>query len=44
MKRICVFCGSSPGGRPEYMQEAEQLGHLLVRIVSALCMEVVGSE
>ena len=25
MKRICVFCGSSVGGRPAYRQAAEQL-------------------
>lgn len=31
MKRICVFCGSSPGGQPEYTQVAHQLGHTLVR-------------
>ncbi len=29
MKRICVFCGSSPGTRPEYLQTARQLGRLL---------------
>lgn len=29
MKRICVFCGSSPGGSPEYIQAATQLGHTL---------------
>ena len=29
MKRICVFCGSSPGARPEYAQVARQLGHIL---------------
>ena len=29
MKRICVFCGSSPGARPEYLQAAKQLGHTL---------------
>ena len=29
MKRICVFCGSSPGTRPEYVDIARQLGHLL---------------
>jgi uncharacterized protein (TIGR00730 family) len=29
MKRICVFCGSSPGARPEYMQSAQQLGRVL---------------
>ncbi len=31
MKRICVFCGSSPGTRPEYIQAARQLGQLLAR-------------
>ena len=29
MQRICVFCGSSPGGRPEYGEAARQLGHAL---------------
>jgi len=29
MKRICVFCGSSPGARPEYIAAARQLGHTL---------------
>ena len=29
MKRICVFCGSSPGANPEYLHAARQLGHLL---------------
>jgi uncharacterized protein (TIGR00730 family) len=29
MKRICVFCGSSPGARPEYAQAARELGHAL---------------
>jgi uncharacterized protein (TIGR00730 family) len=29
MKRICVFCGSSPGARPEYVQAARQLGSVL---------------
>ncbi len=31
MKRICVFCGSSPGSRPEYLQAAQQLGQLLAQ-------------
>jgi uncharacterized protein (TIGR00730 family) len=31
MKRICVFCGSSRGSRPEYVQAAKQLGRLLAR-------------
>ncbi len=31
MKRICVFCGSSSGNRPEYRVAAEELGAELVR-------------
>jgi uncharacterized protein (TIGR00730 family) len=31
MKRICVFCGSSPGKRPEYHAAAEEMGAELVR-------------
>jgi uncharacterized protein (TIGR00730 family) len=31
MKRICVFCGSSAGSRPEYRACAEQLGVELTR-------------
>jgi uncharacterized protein (TIGR00730 family) len=31
MKRICVFCGSSPGARPEYAQAARQVGALLAQ-------------
>jgi uncharacterized protein (TIGR00730 family) len=31
MKRICVFCGSSSGSRPEYRAAAEELGRELVR-------------
>jgi hypothetical protein len=31
MKRICVFCGSSSGERPEYRTAAEELGAALVR-------------
>jgi uncharacterized protein (TIGR00730 family) len=31
MKRICVFCGSSCGSRPEYRTAAEELGAELVR-------------
>lgn len=27
MKRICVYCGSSPGRRPEYRAAARALGH-----------------
>jgi uncharacterized protein (TIGR00730 family) len=31
MKRICVFCGSSPGSRPEYGAAAEEMAAELVR-------------
>lgn len=31
LARICVFCGSSPGERPEYARAAEELGALLAR-------------
>jgi uncharacterized protein (TIGR00730 family) len=30
MRRLCVFCGSSPGARPVYGEAAEELGRLLV--------------
>lgn len=31
MKRVCVFCGSSPGIRPEYMEMARTLGTTLAK-------------
>jgi uncharacterized protein (TIGR00730 family) len=31
MRRICVFCGSSPGSRPEYRAAAEEMGAELAR-------------
>lgn len=31
MERICVFCGSSPGQKPEYIQAAKGLGVEFVR-------------
>src|SRR5271157_5395940 len=31
MRRICVFCGSSPGSRTEYRATAEEMGTELVR-------------
>ncbi len=31
MQRICVFCGSSPGAQPEYIQAARQLGLILAQ-------------
>jgi uncharacterized protein (TIGR00730 family) len=30
MRRICVFCGSSPGARPEYAEAARALGRELL--------------
>ena len=29
LRRICVYCGSSPGRDPQYSQGARQLGHIL---------------
>ena len=31
MKRICVFCGSSPGSRPDYVQAGRELGEFLAK-------------
>jgi uncharacterized protein (TIGR00730 family) len=31
MKRVCVFCGSSAGGRAEYLNAAAEVGRALVR-------------
>jgi len=31
MNRICVFCGSSAGARPEYLEAAAELGQCLAR-------------
>jgi uncharacterized protein (TIGR00730 family) len=31
MKRICVFCGSSPGSRPEYRRAAQEMAAELVQ-------------
>lgn len=31
MKRVCVFCGSSPGARPAYRAAAERVGALLAK-------------
>ncbi|PMC34025.1 TIGR00730 family Rossman fold protein [Bacillus sp. UMB0899] len=31
MKRISVFCGSSPGASPLYLEAAEKLGHQLAK-------------
>lgn len=37
MKRVCVFCGSSAGSRPEYADSAERLG----RAVAGQGLELV---
>ena len=29
MRSICIFCGSSPGNRPEYLQMAREAGRLV---------------
>jgi uncharacterized protein (TIGR00730 family) len=29
VKRICIFCGSSPGSRPVYAENARELGRIL---------------
>ena len=31
ISRVLVFCGSSPGARPEYAAAADELGRLLAR-------------
>ena len=31
VRRLCVFCGSSPGARPEYAEAARELGRELLR-------------
>ena len=31
MKRVCVFCGSNPGSRPEYRIAAQALAAALAR-------------
>jgi uncharacterized protein (TIGR00730 family) len=31
VKRICVFCGSSPGAKPDYVQAARALGQTLAQ-------------
>ena len=32
MKRICVFCGSSPGAKPDYIRTARLLGQTLAKM------------
>ncbi len=31
LKRICVFCGSSPGNHPTYLETARRVGELIAR-------------
>jgi uncharacterized protein (TIGR00730 family) len=31
LQRVCVFCGSSPGARPAYVEAARRVGTLLAR-------------
>ncbi|HBU69351.1 MAG TPA: TIGR00730 family Rossman fold protein [Elusimicrobia bacterium] len=31
MKKICVYCGSSPGNKPAYASAARELGELMVK-------------
>src|SRR3954465_9701203 len=31
VERICVFCGASPGARPEYREATSQLARVLVK-------------
>jgi uncharacterized protein (TIGR00730 family) len=31
MKRLCVYCGSRPGGEPAYTEAAKNLAHALVK-------------
>ncbi|WP_211200047.1 TIGR00730 family Rossman fold protein [Breoghania corrubedonensis] len=31
MKAVCVYCGSNPGNRPDYLAAAEALGELIAR-------------
>jgi uncharacterized protein (TIGR00730 family) len=31
LRGVCLFCGSSPGARPEYLEAARELGSLLAR-------------
>jgi uncharacterized protein (TIGR00730 family) len=31
MERICIYCGSSPGAKPEYVEAARSLARALVR-------------
>lgn len=47
MKTVCVYCGSSPGARPEYLDAATELGRLLacegMRLVyGGACVGVMG--
>lgn len=48
MKRVCVFCGSSPGVLPEYVLAARELGQLLARkkiglVYGGACVGMMGA-
>jgi uncharacterized protein (TIGR00730 family) len=47
MKTVCVYCGSSPGARPEYLETATELGRLLAHegmrlVYGGACVGVMG--
>jgi uncharacterized protein (TIGR00730 family) len=42
LKRICVFCGSSAGVRPEYAEAARDMGRLLAR--NGICLVYGGGK
>ncbi len=42
MKKICVFCGSNAGNKPEYKEMAEQLGREMVK--RDLCLVYGGGQ
>lgn len=42
MKRICVFCGSSPGARPEYVMSAREMGAALAK--NKICLVYGGGK
>ena len=31
MKNLCVYCGSNPGNRPDYIEQARALAQLIKR-------------
>lgn len=48
VKRICVFCGSSPGGNPAYMEAASVVGELIAQrglglVYGGACVGMMGA-